>query len=81
MRQERRVGGYHDDDRTLPGVFASLVRDLRSLTCQDPHLDALVVRVLSFGLEEQEAGRRACENAAASLTGHTATGLGVVGSS
>lgn len=27
---------------TLPGVFASLVRDLRSLTSQDPHLDALM---------------------------------------
>ncbi len=26
---------------TLPGVFASLVRDLRELTTQDPHLDAL----------------------------------------
>ena len=27
---------------TLPGVFASLVRDLRALTSQDPHLDALM---------------------------------------
>jgi hypothetical protein len=27
---------------TLPGVFASLVRDLRALTRQDPHLDALM---------------------------------------
>lgn len=27
---------------TLPGVFASLVRDLRVLTSQDPHLDALM---------------------------------------
>ena len=27
---------------TLPGVFASLVRDLRALTIQDPHLDALM---------------------------------------
>lgn len=27
---------------TLPGVFASLVRDLRSLTSADPHLDALM---------------------------------------
>ena len=27
---------------TLPGVFASLVRDLRALTNQDPHLDALM---------------------------------------
>jgi len=27
---------------TLPGVFASLVRDLRVLTNQDPHLDALM---------------------------------------
>lgn len=27
---------------TLPGVFASLVRDLRGLTSQDPHLDALM---------------------------------------
>ena len=27
---------------TLPGVFASLVRDLRALTKQDPHLDALM---------------------------------------
>jgi len=27
---------------TLPGVFASLVRDLRLLTSQDPHLDALM---------------------------------------
>lgn len=27
---------------TLPGVFASLVRDLQVLTCQDPHLDALM---------------------------------------
>lgn len=27
---------------TLPGVFASLVRDLRTLTNQDPHLDALM---------------------------------------
>lgn len=26
---------------TLPGVFASLVRDLRALTAADPHLDAL----------------------------------------
>ncbi len=26
---------------TLPGLFASLVRDLRALTSQDPHLDAL----------------------------------------
>jgi hypothetical protein len=26
----------------LPGVFASLVRDLRALTNQDPHLDALM---------------------------------------
>jgi hypothetical protein len=40
---------------TLPGVFASLVRDLRSLTSQDPHLDALMkdyedaVRDLRFG--------------------------------
>ena len=25
---------------TLPGIFASLVRDLRALTSQDPHLDA-----------------------------------------
>lgn len=27
---------------TLPGAFASLVRDLRALTNQDPHLDALM---------------------------------------
>ena len=27
---------------TLPGVFASLVGDLRALTNQDPHLDALM---------------------------------------
>jgi hypothetical protein len=27
---------------TLPGVFASLVRDLRALTTQEPHLDALM---------------------------------------
>jgi hypothetical protein len=27
---------------TLPGVFASLVRDLRALTAADPHLDALM---------------------------------------
>lgn len=27
---------------TLPGIFASLVRDLRALTNQDPHLDALM---------------------------------------
>ena len=27
---------------TLPGVFASLVRDLRTVTNQDPHLDALM---------------------------------------
>lgn len=27
---------------TLPGVFASLVRDLRALTSADPHLDALM---------------------------------------
>ena len=27
---------------TLPGLFASLVRDLRALTNQDPHLDALM---------------------------------------
>ncbi len=27
---------------TLPGVFSSLVRDLRALTSQDPHLDALM---------------------------------------
>ncbi len=27
---------------TLPGVFASLVNDLRALTNQDPHLDALM---------------------------------------
>lgn len=27
---------------TLPGVFASLVRELRALTNQDPHLDALM---------------------------------------
>lgn len=27
---------------TLPGVFASLVRDLRTLTSQDPHLDTLM---------------------------------------
>jgi hypothetical protein len=27
---------------TLPGVFASLVRDLRAMTSQDPHLDALM---------------------------------------
>lgn len=27
---------------TLPGLFASLVRDLRALTCADPHLDALM---------------------------------------
>lgn len=27
---------------TLPGMFASLVRDLRALTNQDPHLDALM---------------------------------------
>jgi hypothetical protein len=27
---------------TLPGVFASLVRDLRALTALDPHLDALM---------------------------------------
>lgn len=27
---------------TLPGVFASLMRDLRALTSQDPHLDALM---------------------------------------
>ena len=27
---------------TLPGVFASLVRDLRAVTNQDPHLDALM---------------------------------------
>lgn len=40
---------------TLPGVFASLVRDLRALSNQDPHLDALMkdyedaVRDLRFG--------------------------------
>lgn len=40
---------------TLPGVFASLVRDLRALTSQDAHLDALMkdfeesVRDLRFG--------------------------------
>lgn len=40
---------------TLPGVFASLVRDLRALTNRDPHLDALMkdfengVRDLRFG--------------------------------
>lgn len=40
---------------TLPGVFASLVRDLRLLTSQDPHLDQLMkeyedaVRDLRFG--------------------------------
>lgn len=27
---------------TLPGVFASLVRDLRALTTRDPHLDSLM---------------------------------------
>ena len=27
---------------TLPGIFASLVRDLRALTSQDPHLNALM---------------------------------------
>ncbi|MDD2779897.1 MAG: hypothetical protein PHG93_06720, partial [Candidatus Methanomethylophilaceae archaeon] len=27
---------------TLPGVFASLVRDLRALTCIDPHLDGIM---------------------------------------
>jgi len=27
---------------TLPGIFASLVRELRALTSQDPHLDALM---------------------------------------
>ena len=27
---------------TLPGVFASLIRDLRVLTSQDAHLDALM---------------------------------------
>jgi hypothetical protein len=27
---------------TLPGVFSSLVRDLRALTASDPHLDALM---------------------------------------
>ena len=27
---------------TLPGIFASLVRDLRALTNQDPHLSALM---------------------------------------
>lgn len=27
---------------TLPGIFASLVRDLRALTSRDPHLDALM---------------------------------------
>jgi hypothetical protein len=27
---------------TLPGVFASLVRDLRTVTSQDPHLDSLM---------------------------------------
>lgn len=27
---------------TLPGVFASLVRDVRAVTSQDPHLDALM---------------------------------------
>lgn len=27
---------------TLPGVFASLVRDLRTLTSRDPHLDSLM---------------------------------------
>lgn len=27
---------------TLPGVFASLVRDLRTLTCSDSHLDSLM---------------------------------------
>ncbi|ULA58101.1 MAG: hypothetical protein LZF60_20150 [Nitrospira sp.] len=27
---------------TLPGVFASLMRDLRTMTSQDPHLDALM---------------------------------------
>jgi hypothetical protein len=40
---------------TLSGVFASLVRDLRALTSQDPHLDALMkdyedaVRDLRYG--------------------------------
>ena len=40
---------------TLPGVFASLVHDLRALTTQDPHLDQIVkeyeeaVRDLRFG--------------------------------
>jgi hypothetical protein len=40
---------------TLPGVFASLVRDLRALASQDPHLDQLMkeyedaVRDLRFG--------------------------------
>jgi hypothetical protein len=40
---------------TLPGVFASLVRDLRTLTSQDPNLDQLMkdyedaVRDLRFG--------------------------------
>lgn len=40
---------------TLPGVFASLIRDLRALTSQDPHLDQLMkeyedaVRDLRFG--------------------------------
>ena len=27
---------------TLPGVFASLIRDLRAITNQDPHLDSLM---------------------------------------
>lgn len=40
---------------TLPGVFASLIRDLRALASQDPHLDKLMkeyedaVRDLRFG--------------------------------
>lgn len=40
---------------TLPGVFANLMRDLRALTSQDPHLDQLMkeyedaVRDLRFG--------------------------------
>jgi hypothetical protein len=43
---------------TLPGVFASLVRDLRGLTSQDPHLDQLMkeyedaVRDLRFGCSD-----------------------------
>lgn len=40
---------------TLPGIFANLIRDLRALTNQDPHLDQLIkeyedaVRDLRFG--------------------------------